>query len=110
MRKRYRSPAGMAHLVLGLLLMVASSARAADVKTVSTSEAGSRHAPLSAQALGGISGAGLGDQAASVTAQPTRIAVILWDEAGKRSLPRVADSAQWALTPGGVSIDMSTVR
>lgn len=108
-RKRCGEPLYVAYLLAGLAWMAVSPGWAADVQPVRAPNSGVPDAPLSAQELGEVSGAGLAQQAITAGAPPPRVAVILWDEAGKRSLPRVADSAQWALTPGGLRVDMSKV-
>lgn len=109
MRKRCGGPLYVAYLLAGLAWMAVSPGWAADAQPVWAPPSGSPDTSLSAQELDEVSGAGLVQQAITAGAPPSRVAVILWDEAGKGSRPRMADSARWTHTPGGLRVDMSKV-
>lgn len=106
MRKRCVRPLYVAYLLAGLAWMAVSPGWAADVQPIWAPQPASPDTPLSAQELDEISATGLVQQAVAAGTPPPRVAVILWDEAGKGSRPRMADSARWTLMPGGLRVDM----
>lgn len=107
MRKRCVRPLYVAYVLAGLAWVAVSPGWASDAQPLWAPHSQSPATALSAQKLDEVSATGFAQQAVAAGTPPARVAVILWDEAGKGSRPHMADSARWTITPGGLRVDMS---